>query len=90
MSKLIATSPVGKNGQTVVPSIIRKMFKIGTTYTVVGFYKKGNSIEIAPVKVEKAVDYSKSELHRLDVLASEKGGTVFKSEKAAKHYLKTL
>ena len=90
MSQLIAVSPVGKNGQTVVPAAIRKMFKIGGTRTMVGFYKNGNHIEIAPVTLEKGDNYSHAELNRLEALAKETGGLKFRTSGAAKRHLKSL
>jgi len=51
MTKLIAVSPVGANGQTVVPAAIRRMFGIAPGRNLVGFYLDGSRVEIAPVSV---------------------------------------
>ncbi len=91
MGKLVAVSPVGKNGQTVVPASIRKMFKVGPGHNLVGFYVQGSHVELAPVSVTKAeVDYTTAELDKLEHLAKEKGGHRFKTAGAAKQYLKSL
>jgi len=89
MNRLLATSPVGKNGQTVVPAQIRKMFKLREGRGAVGFYLHGNHVEIAPIKVEKG-EYSLEQLDKLDSLAREKGGVVFKNATAAKAHLDIL
>ena len=79
MGKLVAISPVGKNGQTVVPASIRRMFKVGPGHNLVGFYVQGDHVEIAPVDVTRAeVDYTDVELNKLERLAKEKGGSKFK------------
>ena len=88
MSKLIAVSPVGKNGQTVVPLQIRKMFKIDTAHNLVGFYIEGNHIELAPVAIEKS-DYSTAELDKIENLGKTQGRK-FKTSKAAKTFLKSI
>ncbi len=89
--KLIAVSPVGKNGQTVVPAAIRKLFKIAEGNNYVGFYIENNHVEIAPLEVEKRdVDYTEAELNKVEKLSTEKGGRKFKSPKAAKDFLKSL
>ncbi|OGR87752.1 MAG: hypothetical protein A3A86_02680 [Elusimicrobia bacterium RIFCSPLOWO2_01_FULL_60_11] len=85
----MAVSPVGKNGQTVVPASIRKMFKVGPGHNLVGFYVHGSHVEIAPMEVTK-VDYTEAELDRMAELAKEKGGRVFKTAAAAKKFMKTL
>ena len=91
MGKLVAVSPVGKNGQTVVPASIRKLFKVGPGHNLVGFYVHGNHVEIAPMEVAKSkVDYTEAELDKMAELAKEKGGRVFKTAAAFKKYLKTL
>ena len=51
MIKLLAVSPVGANGQTVVPAAIRRMFGIAPGRNLVGFYLDGGRVEIAPVSV---------------------------------------
>ena len=89
MSKLIAVSPVGKNGQTVVPAQIREIFKIDATHNLVGFYIEGDHIELAPVTIEKA-DYSAAELKMVERLGKAPGGKKFKTGKAAKAFLKSL
>jgi bifunctional DNA-binding transcriptional regulator/antitoxin component of YhaV-PrlF toxin-antitoxin module len=91
MSKLIAISPIGKNGQTVVPAPIRKMFKVSQGHNLVGFYVEGTHVEIAPVAVSKEeVDYTSSELDKLEHLSKQKGGKKFKTAIEAKKYLESL
>ena len=91
MGKLVAVSPVGKNGQTVVPARIRKLFKVGPGHNLVGFYVRGSHVEIAPMAVTRAkVDYTQNELDKLEHLAKEKGGRKFKTAAAARQYLKSL
>lgn len=91
MTKLIAISPMGKNGQTVVPAAIRRMFKMGAGRTLVGFYSDGKHVEIAPVSVvREEVDYTAAELDKLEALGREKGGRKFKGAHAAKRFLKGL
>ena len=91
MNKLVAISPIGKNGQTVVPAPIRKMFKISADQNLVGFYLVGTHVEIAPLRVQKAkVDYTSSELDKIERLAKAKGVRTFKTAEAAKRYLKSL
>jgi bifunctional DNA-binding transcriptional regulator/antitoxin component of YhaV-PrlF toxin-antitoxin module len=91
MSKLIAVSPVGKNGQAVVPAKIRRLFQLSAEGGLVGFYLNFDRVELAPVSVvrEKPA-YTESELDRLDALAREKGARRFKSSRAAKARLKSL
>ena len=89
MMKLITTTPVGKNGQTVVPMEIRKMFKLHSKFTRVGWFVHDRRIEVAPIE-EKKADYSTGELDKLEKLAHAKGGKTFKSAQAAKDYLDTL
>jgi bifunctional DNA-binding transcriptional regulator/antitoxin component of YhaV-PrlF toxin-antitoxin module len=89
MTKLITTTPVGKNGQTVVPAQIRKMFKLHHKFTRVGWYVHNKRIEIAPIEERKA-DYSIEELEKLEKLAEVKGKKVFKNAQAAKDYLSSL
>ncbi len=90
-SHLIAVSPIGKNGQTVVPAPVRKMFKVGPQHNLLGFYLEGNHVEIAPVTVQKDdINYSKEELDKIERLAKQKGGKRFKTGRAAKAYLKNL
>ena len=91
MHKLVAISPIGKNGQTVVPAAIRKMFKIDNEHNLVGFYRNGKHVEIAPVSVVKeAVGYTDAELDKLDRMKRATGGKKFKTASAAKKYLKSL
>ena len=91
MAKLVAVSPVGKNGQTVVPASIRRLFKVGPGHNLVGFYVQGAHVEIAPVSIQKSeIDYSAKELDRLEHLAKQKGGKKFKTASEAKKYLKNL
>jgi bifunctional DNA-binding transcriptional regulator/antitoxin component of YhaV-PrlF toxin-antitoxin module len=91
MGRLVAVSPVGKNGQAVVPASIRKMFKMASGRNLIGFYLEGDHVEIAPVSVvrEKA-GYSTVDLDKLDRLAMARGGRRFKTAKAAKKYLAQL
>jgi hypothetical protein len=89
MTKLIATSPIGKNGQTVVPAPIRKIFKLHLTHMKLGFFLHDGHIEIAPVE-ERRGDYSADQLAKLEHLAKEPGGKTFKSAKSAKKYLAGL
>jgi len=89
MTKLITTTPVGKNGQTVVPAEIRKLFKLHRKFTRVGWFIHDSRIEVAPIE-EKKADYSTEELEKLQNLARVKGGKAFKSAQAAKDYLNTL
>ena len=91
MGRLVAISPVGKNGQTVVPVTIRKMFKINAGCNLVGFYIIGTHVEIAPLAIQKAkVDYTASEMDKIEHLAKARGGRTFKTSKAAMRYLKSL
>ncbi len=88
MTRLIAVSPVGKNGQTVVPASIRKMFKISEDHNLVGFFMNGTHIEIAPISVDKTpLEYSPDQLDKVQQLAKEKGGRKFSSPKDAKKFL---
>ena len=91
MGRLIAVSPVGKNGQTVVPATVRKMFKMESGKNLVGFYLEGDHVEIAPVSVvrEKA-SYSVEQLDKLERLGKAKDGKHFKTGKAAKKFLAGL
>ena len=91
MARLIAVSPIGKNGQTVVPAPIRKMFQVGPGQNLVGFYIEGTHVEIAPVTVERSdLEYSEEELDKVEQLSRSKGGKVFKGARAAKNFLKKL
>jgi len=91
MTRLIAVSPIGKNGQTVVPAPIRKLFKVGPGHNLVGFYVDGEHVEIAPVTVQREnIDYTDMELDKIERLAKKKGGKKFKSAKSAKAFLKKL
>jgi len=91
MGRLVAVSPVGKNGQTVVPARIRKMFKMAAGRNLVGFYLEGDHVEIAPVSVVRdKAGYSAEELDKLDRLGKVKGGKRFKTAKAARKYLARL
>lgn len=89
MTKLIATSPIGKNGQTVVPAPIRKIFKLHDPHMKLGFFLHDGHVEIAPIE-ERRGDYSAEELAKLQALAQEPGGKKFKSAKSAKTYLERL
>lgn len=54
MKKLLAISPVGTNGQTVVPAAIRKVFRIKPGQNWVGFFLcPDNRIELAPIKINQ-------------------------------------
>ena len=91
MSKLVAVSPIGKNGQTVVPAKIRRLFKLEPGAGLVGFYLNGNHIELAPISVvREKLEYSEAELDKVEKLGRTKGGKAFKGGRAAKAYLKTL
>ncbi|MFI5361962.1 MAG: AbrB/MazE/SpoVT family DNA-binding domain-containing protein [Elusimicrobiota bacterium] len=91
MSKLIAVSPVGKNGQTVVPAKIRKLFKLVEGQSLVGFYLNGSHIELAPVSVVRdQLDYTEEELDKVERLAKAPGAKIFKTARAAKAYIKSL
>ncbi len=91
MGKLVAISPIGKNGQTVVPALIRKMFKVGPGHTMVGFYVNGSHVELAPVSIMKeTLDYTEAELDKIAQLAKEKGGRKFKTAESAKKFLNNL
>ncbi len=91
MGRLVAVSPVGKNGQTVVPASIRKMFKMAEGRNLVGFYLEKGHVEIAPVSVvRETASYSTEELDKLDRLGKVKGGKRFKTAKAAKKFLAGL
>ena len=90
MSKLIAVSPVGKNGQTVVPAKVRKMFKIDADHNLVGFYANGDHVELAPVSVVRDKPYTEAELDKIEHLGKARGGRKFKSGKAAKNFLKSV
>jgi AbrB family looped-hinge helix DNA binding protein len=91
MSKLVAVSPIGKNGQTVVPAKIRRLFKLEPGGGLVGFYLNAGHIELAPITVvrEKA-DYTEAELNKVEKVGRSRGGKSFKSGRAAKAHLKTL
>jgi AbrB family looped-hinge helix DNA binding protein len=91
MSKLIAVSPIGKNGQTVVPAKIRKLFKLEAGKNLVGFYLNGDHVELAPVSVVRdKPDYTEEELDKVERLAKAPGKKSFKSAKAAIAYIKSL
>jgi bifunctional DNA-binding transcriptional regulator/antitoxin component of YhaV-PrlF toxin-antitoxin module len=89
MVRLLATSPVGKNGQTVIPASIRRMFRIHQGRRLVGFFSFQGRIEIAPVDVTRG-DFSPAEIDKLESLSREKGGRSFVSAAAAKRFLKSL
>ena len=73
MSKLIAVSPVGKNGQTVVPVKIRKMFKVGPGNNLVGFYIDGSRVEIVPMSVTPAqIDSTETEMDKIGTFAGKR------------------
>lgn len=89
--KLLATSPIGKNGQIVLPAPIRKFFRITTGRNIIGFFMMGNHVELAPVAItRKKIDYTNHELTQMTKLAKERGGRRFKNIQAAKDYLKSL
>ena len=91
MSRLIAISPIGKNGQTVVPGAIRKMFKTTPEHNLVGFYIEGNHVQIAPVSIHKEkMDYTHFELSKIEKLSKQKNGKKFKTAAAAKKYIETI
>lgn len=91
MSKLIAVSPIGKNGQTVVPAKIRKLFKLAAGQNLVGFYLNGDHVELAPVSVVRdKLDYTEEELDKVERLAKAPGKKSFKSARAAIAYVKSL
>ena len=91
MARLIAVSPIGKNGQIVVPAAIRRMFKVGPGHNLVGFYINGDHVELAPVIVKRGdTGYSETELNKIERLSKKKGGKKFKSAKTAKSFLKKL
>lgn len=91
MSKLVAVSPVGKNGQTVVPSKIRRLFKLEEGKALVGFYLNGDHVELAPISiVREKLDYTEAELDELERLGKARGGKSFKKSRSAKAHLRTL
>ena len=91
MSKLIAVSPIGKNGQTVVPAKIRRLFKLEAGQNLVGFYLNGSHVELAPVSIVRdQLDYTEEELDKVERLAKAPGKKSFKSAKAAIAYIKSL
>ena len=89
MTRLITTTPVGKNGQTVVPAQIRRLFRLHSKFNRVGWFVHDHRIEIAPME-EKKADYSIAELDKLEKLSRARGGKVFKDPRAAQAYLDTL
>jgi len=89
MTRLITRPPVGKNGQTVVPVEIRKLFRLHTKFSRVGWFIHDSRIEVAPME-EKMADYSVEELQKLKKLARAKGVKAFKNPQAAKDYLNSL
>lgn len=89
--KLLATSPVGKNGQIVLPAPIRRLFRITTEQNIIGFFMMGNHVELAPVQIaRKKIDYTNRELAQMSKLAKERGGRRFKNIQTARDYLKSL
>jgi bifunctional DNA-binding transcriptional regulator/antitoxin component of YhaV-PrlF toxin-antitoxin module len=89
--RLIAVSPIGKNGQTVVPASVRRMFRVSEGRRLVGFYEDHGHVEIAPVTIEKAdVDYTSADIDALARLARRRGGKKFRSASSAKNALKGL
>jgi AbrB family looped-hinge helix DNA binding protein len=91
MTKLVAVSPVGKNGQTVVPAKIRKLFKLEAGRSLVGFYLNGDHVELAPISVVRdKLDYTEAELDKIERLGETRGGKSFKNSRRAKAYLRTL
>ncbi|MFI5345865.1 MAG: AbrB/MazE/SpoVT family DNA-binding domain-containing protein [Elusimicrobiota bacterium] len=91
MAKLLAVSPVGKNGQTVVPSKIRRLFKLEEGRALVGFYLDGDRVELAPISiVREKLDYTEAELDHLERLGKARRGKSFKNGRKAKAHLRTL
>lgn len=91
MSRLVAVSPIGKNGQTVVPAKIRRLFKLEAGKAMVGFYLNGDHVELAPISVvREKLEFSEAELDKVERLGRAKGAKMFKGGGAAKAYLKTL
>ena len=91
MSKLVAVSPIGKNGQTVVPAKIRRLFKLEPGRGMVGFYLNAGHIELAPITlVRENTAYTEAELDKVEKVGRTRGGKSFKSGRSAKAYLKTL
>lgn len=91
MSKLVAVSPIGKNGQTVVPAKIRRLFKLEAGKAMVGFYLNGDHVELAPISVvREKLEYSESDLDKVESLGRAKGGRRFKTARAAKAFLTSL
>ncbi len=61
MTKLISISPVGKNGQAVVPISVRRMFRLNGRKNMIGFYLRNNHVEIAPVSLTREeLNYSEA------------------------------
>lgn len=91
MSKLVAVSPIGKNGQTVVPAKIRRLFKLEPGKGMVGFYLNAGHIELAPISVvREASEYTEAELEKVERLGRARGGKSFKNARSAAAHLKTL
>lgn len=91
MSKLVAVSPIGKNGQTVVPAKIRRLFKLEPGKGMVGFYLNAGHIELAPISVVRETsEYTEAELEKVEKLGRARGGKRFKNARSAAAHLKTL
>jgi len=91
MSKLVAVSPIGKNGQTVVPAKIRRLFKLEPGKGMVGFYLNAGHIELAPISVVRETsEYTEAELDKVEKLGRARGGKRFKNARSAAAHLKSL
>lgn len=91
MSKLVAVSPIGKNGQTVVPAKIRRLFKLEPGAGMVGFYLNAGHIELAPITVVREnIEYTQAELDKVEKLGRVRGGKTFKGGRSAKAHLNKL
>ena len=86
--KLLGSTPVGQNGQTVVPAKIRALFKRDKKRFQLGWFMNGRRIVVAPMK--KIAPYSIKELEKLNKLAGATGGNEFKNAQAAKDFLADL
>lgn len=91
MSKLVAVSPIGKNGQTVVPAKIRRLFKLEPGKGMVGFYLNAGHIELAPISVVRETsEYTEAELDKVEKLGRARGRKSFKNARSAAAHMKTL
>lgn len=91
MSKLVAVSPIGKNGQTVVPAKIRRLFKLEPGKGMVGFYLNAGHIELAPISVVRETsEYTEAELDKVEKLGRARGRKSFKNAHSAAAHMKTL